>query len=349
MANQETTIHKNTITELHFRNKITFISFFCSLLVIWIHTYNLEIYSITEDSEGLAKIVYIIENYWNELTHVAVSTFFLISGFLFYRRYLPKRTITKYKSRIKSIFIPYLCWCSLYYLYYVLVTNIPLIRNIMNTDNPIAFSLITWFRWLWIDKYYTLWFLQDLIIYILLAPLLYVILKNRNKFPCGTVFILFILLNAYHSWISISSGFILYCVGSYLAINHKNSSMYKNKSISTISFLYIIFSFLSGFAYFHTICQILFIISFWFALDFFESTKKLPWWMQITFFTYVAHDVFLESFEKIFLIAFGSHPVCALLDYIFMPIIVLITLIGIAQFMRRYTPRIWKLLTGSRV
>lgn len=58
--------------------------------------------------------------------------------------------------------------------------------------------------------------------------------------------------------------------------------------------------------------------------------------------------IILVLLEKIFLISVGVNPVCALLDYLLMPWIVIGVLIIIAYFLQTYFPMVWKVLTGGR-
>ena len=76
--------------------------------------------------------------------------------------------------------------------------------------------------------------------------------------------------------------------------------------------------------------------------------RELPWWMTIGFFTYVAHDIFLEAFEKILWVVGGNKAILALMDYIFMPILMEVLLIGIAYIAMRWFPGVWKVVTGNR-
>ena len=141
------------------RNKITLITFFCSIMILFIHSYNLATYGITEASTGFSHIIYCLERTWNFFGYTTLSTFFFISGFLFFRTYELRKTKEKYISRITSILIPYIIWCTVYYLYFVLLTNLPYIRDIINTEKT-PFSLISFLNALWVEEYYTLWFLQ---------------------------------------------------------------------------------------------------------------------------------------------------------------------------------------------
>lgn len=335
-------------SEQHFQNKITLLTFFCSFLVIWIHTFNLETYGITDSMLGIARIVYWIETFWSKVTAIAVPMFFLISGFLFYRTFSMENLWEKYKTRLRSIIIPYISWATLYYFYFVIISLIPFTRNVIGEEAMVSFSIMEWIKALWVESYYTLWFLKSLIIFIVIAPLLYIMLKNRGKLPIGTMALVIIMLNSIYCWVNVPSGLEIYAIGSWLGINYKELVLYRNRKITFVAIIYICWMLFTGFKYYNIFTEVILFSAMWFALDVREYNAKLPWWMKITFFTYVAHDVFLEAFEKIVLILFGNKAMWALLDYVFMPIIVFILLVVIAYVMKKYFRNVWKVLTGYR-
>lgn len=338
--------------ELTVRNKFTSISFICSVLVIYIHTYNLDTYGISEGGGMIEKITFAIENYWPNVLRIAVPMFFLISGILFFKSFTISNLASKWKSRLFTVVLPYIIWCTIYYTYYVIITNIPIIRSLMNTPNVVRFSITEWIRWLWVSEYYTLWFLQELIIFIAAAPVIWLLLNNHwKKFPTGLVALIMLIVIKQHSAINIpyTNGLEVYLVGSYIGLNCRKLLAVKNKTLTIMSLLYIIFTLVTVFRFWNIITEILLFIAIWFACDLLPlAGKELPWWMSITFFTYVAHDAFLEAFEKMILIIFGKSAIYALLDYILTPIVVEIFLILIAYILRVRMPMLWKILTGNR-
>lgn len=85
--------------------KIYILSFALFIGVMTIHTYNLEIYGI--DANG-GSLLAEFETFLNFFANgVCVPFFFLISGFLFFRNFKISMLIDKYRSRVKSILIPY--------------------------------------------------------------------------------------------------------------------------------------------------------------------------------------------------------------------------------------------------
>jgi surface polysaccharide O-acyltransferase-like enzyme len=303
---------------------------------------------------GLSKIVYYVETYWSKVLVIAVPMFFFISGILFFRTFDIKGLWDKWKKRVFTILIPYIIWCTLYYLYFVLCTNIPAIKGLMNgvEGETVKLSFGEWASWLWVNKYYTLWFLQYLIVFIAITPIIWLVLKNHtSKFPTGLVALVIILVGKQFLPLVIphTSGIEVYLVGSYIGLNCREQLKYKNKLITLVSCIYIILTLLTAFKYLNVITEILLFIAIWFACDLFSlEGNKYPWWMSITFFTYVAHDVFLQASKKVWWRVFGNHAIFALLEYIFMPLIIEALLIGIAYIIRSTLPVIWKIITGDR-
>lgn len=119
-------------TEQQFRNKITIYSFVAMMAVIFIHTYNLSVYQVSEDSVGFARFVFYFESVATSLWGAAVPMFFMISGFLMFRNFTWDKLRSKYQTRFHTVLVPYFLWNTIYYLYYIVVTRIPLIQRIMN-------------------------------------------------------------------------------------------------------------------------------------------------------------------------------------------------------------------------
>lgn len=330
------------------RNKFTILSFICSIFVIYIHTYNLETYGIAGESDGFEKFVYFVENYFHKVNQIAVPMFFIISGLLFFRTFEINRLFEKWKSRFKTIFIPYIIWCSIYYVFFAIITNFSLTKSIINHEN-VPLSFLEWINWLWPNEYYTLWFLKNLIVYIIATPFIWILLKERKKVPVSIYLLCFIiLLKTRFPLGGYFNGIEYYLVGSYIGINGRNLLQYKNKIISVISCIYVLICIGTQFKYGGVVNIIFFCLSLWFVLDFFSLNIKLPWWMSITFFTYVAHDIFLESFEKVLFKLGGGKAYFALIDYILAPIFIEFVLIIIAYFMKKKLRIIWQILTGYR-
>ena len=94
--------------EKEFRNKITCFSFFFSILVIWAHSYNGELF-LGKTHQG--KTVLEAERFLGDVVgQMAVPGFFLLSAYLFYRNFHWRKLLCKWKSRAWSVLVPYFLW-----------------------------------------------------------------------------------------------------------------------------------------------------------------------------------------------------------------------------------------------
>ena len=89
-----------------FRNKVTWFSFGFSLLVIWVHSYNAELY--LSGMPQMAVIYRLQHNIGDGIGQIAVPGFFMISGYLFYRDFTWSKLGEKWNRRIRSILVPYI-------------------------------------------------------------------------------------------------------------------------------------------------------------------------------------------------------------------------------------------------
>lgn len=86
----------------------------------------------------------------------------------------------------------------------------------------------------------------------------------------------------------------------------------------------------------------------WIFADGLAKKTKTKWWLNLSFFIYVAHHMLLESVEKCFFITFGDTTFGASIDLIFAPIITVLILVCFAKIMNRFAPKVWGILNGGR-
>ena len=104
--------------EGRFRKKITWFTFAFSLFVVWVHSYNAELFlGRTEAGVRVDRFEHFIGE---SVGQIAVPGFFMISAYLFYRNFGWGSLKRKWVSRFHSILIPYLLWNTIYYLGYVI-------------------------------------------------------------------------------------------------------------------------------------------------------------------------------------------------------------------------------------
>lgn len=199
---------------------------------------------------------FIIREYILYFCSVAVPLFFLFSGYLYFLgvESFDKETYRiKTKKRIKTLVIPYLFWNTLYLLFHVS-------RYYFSHDSFLSsgcksiesYSLFDWISCYFyqnvitsISSYYPLnvplWFLRDLIIYVLFSPLIYYLVKKVS-----IVYIIVLLL----SWVIFGTGdigFILigisfFSVGAYFAIHKRYDLYFRNAWLYVLLLVFVILS-----------------------------------------------------------------------------------------------------------
>lgn len=144
-----------------YRNKVTYISLVLATLIVLRHSTGLTIYT-----NRLLGYTFIVQE-----TDLVVPVFFALSGFLFFQNLEWKDFPRKLKTRFKSLFVPYIIWNLLGFLFVPAICHIPQIASRTNFSLPEfelgGFSYDT----LWDTNYNITWFIRDLMIYIICAPM----------------------------------------------------------------------------------------------------------------------------------------------------------------------------------
>lgn len=341
-------------------NKITVISIIMAYLVVQLHAYNITVYSL--DGESGNRFVVILENFVDKVCKLAVPMFFLISGYLFFRDYELKDTIRKWKTRLKTIVLPWILWGILYWIYFLVINNI-MGENFV--DN-VSFSLKSFFDNVIAHENTIFWYMQTTVFFVMLAPLIYVVVRNTKSFPVGSITIIIVLFLCtvgvipdqircfgddiinYLPSKNYNIGYFM--MGAYIGVNYKEIIKKKNKNLAIfccigLAVCIILLQFVHQIGFMNMISCIF----LWYALDLFKFDKELPWYMHISFFVYCAHIAILNVIERVIVIFAGKNSVIwALLDFIFAPMLTFVIVFFIAYVMRRFTPRIWSVLNGGR-
>lgn len=152
--------------------QIAKLGFVCAVMVIALHSYSLV---NLIDGKGVLSVLGrgLISYVSHGLTTVAVPIFFFLSGYLLFKNVDTLQSLlAKLKRRIKSLIIPYVCWNTLYFLYYILTSNLP----IRTADVKLDYTALGIIEAIFFHKYcFNLWFLLNLIVFtfVLSVPIFY--------------------------------------------------------------------------------------------------------------------------------------------------------------------------------
>lgn len=346
---------ENRLTKEEMQRKIVYLNAIMAVLVIWIHTYNIEIYGIRPDSL-FNGVVYHFEEYLHRFEEFCVPFFFMLSAYLFFVNYeLTIETIKrKYVSRFKSLFIPYLIWNLVGFIYFAFMTHFPPIASRMNME-PVKLSPLTYLYSLWnVDYNGSLWYLRNLIIFVMLSPLIYLLVKNRGRLYIGviTLFLvaLYIFLPTTPYLFDRYDRCIYYLIGAYIAVNHKDIIYRKNEKLGfgLLAACMLLNCYVTANEPLNFMRITLTIFAVWLLPMDRLMAKEPKWFLQISFFGYCIHTFILEVFEKLWLLVWGYSALAAILDYIIAPIVTMGLIVLIAGFVKKIMPKTWKVITGTR-
>lgn len=223
-----------TKQEDNFSNNVYWYNFILCILVVFIHARNDGAFTVPVVIFG-SSIFNEMESFFAvDIAGAAVGGFYLCSGYLFFRSYSWSQTLAKYKSRVHSILIPYVLWTLIYFFIHVLISRIPSLAAIFQ-EAPIA---LTWQSILDAVLNYRycafLWFLQFLIFYAAISPVIYLLIQNRHL---GAAAILMALFTACTNIIkngqaaAVLNWMVLYMLGGYLGVHYK--TVIESKKVST--------------------------------------------------------------------------------------------------------------------
>lgn len=345
------------------------INLFMTVMVVMIHAYNAAEYGIPYSGGGNCIVLAIEDIVSQGIAHLAVPVFFFISGFRFFNNLEKGGIIKKIGRRMKTLFPPYLSWNILYYLFFVICACIPAIANMINSVS-INISFIGFLEAAFLYKNnYIMWYIYQLILYVLLTPIIYKIVSS--KIGCVTITTLLFAVYSLNyleipnlSQLTPFTGiypdmllyFILGCIAGKqelsINLNRKlwlftlfgailiwliNRREYKAWRYYSLNMIFILFGIATIFLFVCTRNQ-----------EFRWKNKILSWVACNTFFIFAFHPVLVEIMQKIMRFLLPKSSVFALIEYIIVPIFAIAICLVASAFTQKFAPRLRWILTGGR-
>ena len=345
--------------------KIKFISVFAMFAIVFVHSYNYGNGTLTSDTfishyEAAEMFEYFFSN---GLFAFAIPTFFIISGFLLFIKY--ENTVQGYfdkmKHRIFPLLVPYVLWAILSGLTVTILNNFEPVNQVdFIKSNAVGFN--KFYLYLINPPAYQLWFLRQVMLLTVLAPIIFVLIKYTRAFiliPFGLLWVFNI------DFIIRSDALFFFGIGAAFAILGKWRNFTKpDNKVSAVIFalLWLGLSFLQMYlAVFtrnpiilnivHKLTVLAGIAGMWLVFDFivrFLVTKKgLLLASAHLFFVFALHEPLLKISYQMAIIpdsSDGSHFIL----YICLPISVIAVCMILSMVMRKVLRPVHNLLTGGR-
>ena len=293
----------------------------------------------------------------------AVPLFFAISGMLFFNG-IEKcgDCFPKMYRRVFSLLIPYLIWNLIFVGWYAVMEAIPGVAQFVNSDicghlmqeNPIAI----------LDSFFVqpeafhLWFLRDLMLYVLLSPLLYMGLR---RFPRTVYVVLLVCLG----WMP-RLGVTYFVLGGIVAVHFdldKIAGCLTKKVVVVLLMLYVSNAIAAFFGmvhpesifyqYYVQVVGTVAILAVWGCYDLLVSKKRNTSVLgskilSYTFFIYLFHEPAFNIIKKVGLKLLGIHDWSLIGLFLVNPFMMVVFAIGVGMLFRRLLPRVYSLCVGGR-
>ncbi len=339
--------------EKRFRMKINWFQFLCCISVIWNHAGNAELFlgSLSQE-HWLMQLEY---KFIPAVLRVNIPCFLMMSGYLFYRDFTICQLPGKWKRRVKSLLIPYICWNLIYYFGYLAASKVGALAPIVNRPG-MTFSLGDMVdAMVFYKSNPVFWFMYQLILLVALAPVIYMFIQNIWS---GILFLTVLLAGVFFR-VSLPrvnlDALFYYSVAGYLALHSKElieDGWSRQRALFGAVLLvlgiwigrpYYTEAFIPVIVVYHVLA----VFAIWLIVDerWFGFWKS---WMGDTFFIYAVHFILVRFINKAAAGWFyGSGKIAAFL-YMSMPLLMVPICCVMAAVMKRLTPRLWRLLNGGR-
>lgn len=358
---------KDISSAIRLSNVIETMRFPLVVLVVIAHLVPFSTPRVVFPSDGESLYTFISEMFSHNLARLPVRCYFLISGYYLFKKF-EDFNFTKFSSqillkRVRTLLIPYLLW-NVIMILAILLKNSLFAKIGLNTDDGIHMiknsSLYDFFWGMPVN--FPLWYMRDLMVMTLLAPLFFYFFKLTKYF--GVILLLIIYLFVVESSIPglSTTAITFFGIGGYLAIYGKNlldsPLLIRRLSIVVAAVLLIVSTFMNGTLYHEYIVRLFIVVGVIGIINLFDFLNNyenirliLVKFAPTSFFIYVIHEIYIINWLKggwsklpIYEMAWGK-----LLGYFIVPIICLSICIFIYSLLKKFVPKVLYVLTGGRM
>jgi len=344
-----------------FSEKIKYIGFIMTCIIVLFHCPDIDNSFCLSNLDYSAKRF--IEHAINSMTQIAMYWFFTVTGFLLFRDFSMKKYPSKVKSRVFSLFVPYILWLVIWWVIDVLQGD-----YVFTVADFIRTTFL--FDWPHIEP---LWYVYTIFILCLLSPILYFAIKRKNTGWAAVLLILCALkyckitdnpairdVVRYGYVVSIVDYAPAYFVGAFFGYHFSEGKAdCLRYLLSALLMAYILDDWLTGF--FADLSMRLIPIAMLYLLPPLKLSEsrlspKLLNVHKLSFLMYVLHVPVLEDLHPYMLLGYmhtvGKLTMSAALGIASMSVFCLIVTIAIVApfywLLSKKAPRVLALLTGGR-
>ena len=330
--------------------------------------------SVVNFGEWWPWLNYIFDFFSNVLPSVSVPLFFFISGYLFFYNIDFDKSvyIRKLKSRRRTLLVPYLIWNFIGFL--ILLTQMhPRFSSLFPMLRDYRIDISEFLSYFWakdlpmdpiggkghpIDQ--PLWFVRDLMLFVVASPVVYWITKKTKMvFLILMGLVWFFQLGDYVNLPHNSNQSVFFLpLGAYFSINRINFVETADKA-KWLALAYPLLAFVdtitsrTNYNFWIHNCGILIgMISAVYVVSYLLKKNKVKinvFLRDASFFVFAAHYLFMSKYMKaLVMIILPKSPFVVLFIYLFVPITTILFCLAMFGILRKWFPKMAKILTGGR-
>ncbi len=347
--------------EAIFWKKKEFLSFLLSILVFFIHS------NFAQENLGNGFISVINQKtsffFSSSITQFAVPMFFMLSGITFFKGYDNKKYLRKIKSRVFSLIIPYLLWNTVWLVWEILCSY-SFISKFSAASEPYPLTITSILKGIF---FYgcngPFWFMFNLIIFSLAAPIVFLIIKNKYVALVSVIglsilafFGIHIPKEVFYSPISI----IFYILGAIIGYHYFDFASKKSSKATQIASIILLTAYILAKnivsqelhvdnylteVIVFTLCA----YALWNITDMFiEKIKSRPIYRR-SFAIYAMHLNLALIILKVISILLPQSEYFEIPKFIIMIVSTLIIINLVCAFLERFFPKVYALFMGGRM
>jgi surface polysaccharide O-acyltransferase-like enzyme len=346
--------------------KIKVLGFVSILLVVCSHSNNLKfnkkLVNVYLTSDWAVNRI--VENFVTDgIANIAVPFFFVFAGYLLFLGKGDPITFpwftNKVRKRARTLLLPYLLW-SLYgiLLYYFLQQVSPL-RPFFTGPLVESYRLLQFLDRLLLHPIpYQLWFVRDLMLFVLLSPVIHYVLSKYNALSLFVPLLACWWLLDFDMRTRSLDGLFFFCLGIYLATHPApriRLAFNERALLLPWLLLCLLASVFSASPTTSKLLQnigvIVGVAAVWYNYKFLfgRMEERLLRLSSMTFFIYVSHEPLLTAVREVVHVCFGLNPAGNLLAFALAPAVTIFLTISIGTFFRQRLRPFYVILTGGRV
>jgi len=297
------------------------------------------------------------------ITQFAVPMFFMLSGLSFFKEYNNKKYIKKIKSRIYTLIIPYLLWNTVWLLW-ELFCSYSFLSKFSATGEPYPLTLVSILKGIFFyGCNMPFWFIFDIIVFSLAAPLLFLIIRNKYigiaSVACLSVVSLFgihIPIGLFYYPMSV----VFYLTGAIIGYHFFDFASKKSSKPTQITSVVVLSAYIlaknivprelhiSNY-FIETIVYTIAAYALWNIVDIFIERIKPRAIYRRSFAIYAMHLNVAIIILKILSVCTAQNEWLEIPKFIIMAVSTVVIINYVCAFLEKLFPRIYALFMGNRV